>query len=313
VVAGLAEHTAPLVGIAEPRWVALACAVVLGSVAASGLRPSSLAWNTITVLKLAPLVLLALFLAGSDRSVPRALVTPAPGDLARAALVVVFAMQGFEIVPVPAGHARGSRRAIPFATLLSLGLAALLYIALHAACVAALPSLATTPAPLAAAGAALGGPGFGAVVAFGTNLSALGIAFGMFAMTPRYLAAIGREDGLGRWVAVEDSRGVPQRALLATALVVAALVLAGNLTELFALSSVAVLTQYGVSVAALGVLAARRRRGLGRRHLWPVPLALGAVVLLGHAARPRELLVALGVLALGVALLVARRWRSIQL
>jgi amino acid transporter len=190
VVAGFAEHAAPLAGL-PPRAVAVGCALVLAGVAASGLRPSALAWNTITVLKLAPLLVVAAVFAAAGPAVPRALAATEVSDFTRAALIVVFALQGFEIVPVPAGHAQKSLRAVSAATVLSLAFAVGLYLVLHAACVAALPTLGATPAPLAAAAGVLGGPGLGRVVAFGTNVSALGIAFGMFAMTPRYLAALG--------------------------------------------------------------------------------------------------------------------------
>jgi len=96
-------------------------------------------------------------------------------------------------------------------------------------------------------------------------------------------------------------------ALAMTSLAIGGLVLAGKLGELFVLSSVAVLAQYAVSAAALAMLAAQRRRGLRRMHIWPAPLALAAVVLVGAAARPVELVVAAGALAVGGVLLVARR------
>jgi amino acid transporter len=144
-------------------------------------------------------------------------------------------------------------------------------------------------------------------MAIGANVSALGIAFGMFVMTPRYLAVLGRDDGLGAWLGREDARGVPQLALWISAGFALLPLLAGGLSELFMLASVAVLVQYAVSAAALVVLALRRREGLVPYQLWPAPLALGAVILVGWAARATELLVAVGVLALGAVLLAVRR------
>jgi basic amino acid/polyamine antiporter, APA family len=315
VVAGLSEHSAPLLGIApglSTRALGLGCVLLLALIAASGLRPSAMAWSVLAVLKLLPLVLVALALAWVRPGIPQSATPPAANDFMRAALIVVFALQGFEIVPVPAGHARRAGHAVPVATLGSVMLAALLYLALHAACVAALPDLAGTPAPLATAGAVLGGAGLGSAVAFGTNLSVIGIAFGMFAMTPRYLAALGRRDGLGPALSREDGRGVPQVALWTTSVAVAVLVAGGGLTELFALSSVAVLAQYAVTAAALGVLAFRRVRGLRPHHAWPAPFALGAILLLGGAAERRELIVAAAVLGIGIALLVTRRARALH-
>ncbi|MCK6536771.1 MAG: APC family permease [Polyangiaceae bacterium] len=309
VIAGLAQHAGPLVGFesswAQRGFAALVIAVLTGT-AATGLSPSARVWSTITVLKLIPLLLLASLFAVSAHRVPVASATAAP-DFARAALVVVFATQGFEIVPVPAGNARGSGRAIPAATVLSLVLAALLYLALHAACVAVVPGLAASQAPLVALGSGLGGPRLAGLVALGTNLSALGIAFGMFAMTPRYLAALGRPEAFGPWISHQDPRQVPQRALWLTAAVVLVFVLSGRLMELFALSSVAVLAQYGMSMASLVKLAIARQRGLSRWHAWPAPLALGAVWLIARAARRGELVVGAAVLAAGGLLVWLRR------
>jgi basic amino acid/polyamine antiporter, APA family len=286
----------------------VATLLVLGAVAASGLRLSAWVWNSITVLKLLPLLLL---IALSIRvAAPVHASAPKPigvGELWRGALLLVFAFQGFEIVSVPAGHARAGRWTVPVATVASLAVSAVLYLFLHAACVHALPELARSSSPLIDAGAVYGGPRTGWLVAVGTNVSALGIAFGMFAMTPRYLAVLGSEDGLGSWLSREDARGVPRHALWISAVFVLVPLLAGGLSELFVLSSVAVLTQYGVSAAALVVLACRRQNALRKSLLWPAPLALGAVLLVAWAARLSELLVAGAVFALGALLLLLRR------
>ena len=311
VVSGLSLHAGPLLGFSSEvmqRVFAALSVLVLSLVAASGLEPSARVWSGVTILKLLPLLLLValFFLSGAA---PPALPGPRGGSFARAALVVVFATQGFEIVPVPAGNARRGARSVPAATVLSLALAALLYVVLHAACVAAVPDLAGSRAPLVDAATALGGGRAGAIVALGTNVSALGIAFGMFAMSPRYLAALGRADGLGPWVAREDRRRVPQRALWLTSAFVLVAVVSGKLMELFALSSVAVLTQYAVSISALTVLAVRGQRGLALRHLWPAPLALVVVGLVAWAAKPAELVVGAAVLGVGAVLLALRRHR----
>lgn len=313
VVSGLATHAGPdlgFTGVSGTRFFGALTVLVLAGTAASGLRPSAIVWSLVTVLKLLPLLGLALVfaLSGLGRPTFSALGMPTvSSELGRAVLVVVFALQGFEIVPLPAGHARGGARAIPIATIGSLLVAALLYVLLHAACVASLPELAKSGSPLADAAKSLGGFGLGRLVAIGTNVSAIGIAFGMFAMTPRYLAALGRNDALGEWIGKEDGRRVPQRALWTTAVAVLVLVTYGRLLELFTLSSVAVLTQYAVSAAALVVLGTRRAHGLVPRALWPAPLALVAILLIGHAARVGELIVAGGVLAAGGIVYATRR------
>ncbi len=281
--------------------------VVLSSIAALGLATSSRVWTAITAAKLVPLLVLlaaALLYAGEADPAPRPPPTSAR-DLFAAALAVVFTFQGFEIVPVVAGRASSARADVPRAILGSLTLAALLYAGLHEAAVRALPSLASSRAPLVDAAGQIGGPSLAALMRLGTTVSALGIAFGMVTMTPRYLAAL-RLPFFSR----ETARAVPLAALVTTAALVTGLFALGSRRELFALSSVTVLTQYGMTSAALFVLAVRRRVGLGARHA-----ALGALaglVSLGLAATGaslREAGITLGLLLLGFVLrrVTARR------
>ncbi|HWZ88238.1 MAG TPA: APC family permease, partial [Polyangiaceae bacterium] len=180
VIAGLGEYTAPLLGFgAEKRLFALGCAVLFGAIALSGLKPSAWVWSSLTVLKLLPLLLLVgIFLFGAHAAVAES----APlgrVSWSRAVLLIVFPMQGFEIVPVPGSHVRSAARAVPFATIGSLVLCAGLYALLHLACVDAVPGLAAEAAPLVAAGRSLGGARLANLVSGGTNVSAIGIAFGM--------------------------------------------------------------------------------------------------------------------------------------
>ncbi len=316
VLAGLMKYAAPAVGLGGPvgsRAFIVVVSLCMGAIVAAGLRPSAATWSALTVTKLLPLCALALLglLAASGAA---AAATPAaPGEWTRAMLVVVFALQGFEIVPVLAGSARRSARAVPAATLGSLVVAALLYVALHRACVGAVPRLGTldTP-PLVDAGRALGGPGLATLIAYGTDVSALGIGFGMIAMTPRYLTALGGGDALGSWAGALDARGVPKRSLALTLAVVGSLVLSGRLEELFALSSLAVLLQYAVSAAALLRLGLARRHGLGPGDALPALLALPVIAFVARAAHASELLVVGGMLVLGGVLRVLRSKSATQ-
>jgi len=258
----------------------------------AGLKPSAWVWSSLTVLKLLPLLLLLAVFLAAGRDVP----TSAPPPLSapswsRAVLLIVFAMQGFEIVPVPGSHVRSPKRAIPIATIGSLVLCAALYMLIHWACVRSLGDLALTDAPLVAAARALGGYRLAGLVSLGTNISALGIAFGMMAMTPRYLAALQLSPGKVALSAPESARQVPHRALFVTLVLVVILLSWGALSRLFVLSSVAVLFQYSVSVLSLGWLSLSRKHGLSPRDALSAPLALLALGLLARAVERAELLV----------------------
>jgi basic amino acid/polyamine antiporter, APA family len=317
-VSAFASTTAVMSGltaaVAPPSWsagakglAAAGLATLLAAVCAAGIRLSAWVWTVLTGLKLVPLLALVVVYLAAGLPGPASPATSVPAaSLLRAALLATFTFQGFEIIPVIAGQIRSSERDIPWAIGGALGSSALLYVALQAACVAALPALVSSGTPLADTAAVLAGPWLARVVVLGTSVSALGIAFGMMATTPRYLSALAtggrslpfRLDRMGL-------RGVPLRALFVTWLLVVSLLQAGSLSEFFALSSVAVLAQYGVTALSLLALALRRERGLGPGDAWSaLPTIVVAVALVVFGARAREAGVAGCALLLGLLL----RW-----
>ena len=310
VVSALGQYLAPALGVSGDlgRWAfQIGAAAVFSGIALLGLQLSAGVWSALTVLKLLPLLLLAWAGVPSLLGAQPGAFSLSGGGLARAALIAVFPLQGFEIVPVPAGEVRGGRRTVLLATVLSLVFAALLYVLLQLACVAALPSLAETPAPIQAAGFRyFHGGATRALFSMGANVSAVGIAFGMFAMTPRYLSALGTDGLLGSSLS-RERRGVPVLALGVTTVVVLLLVSSSTLSGLFVLSSLAVLSQYAVSAAALFRLAWRRERGLGLLDLCLAPLTLLAIFALARAAEAVELLTLAALLLAGFVLLGVRR------
>ena len=315
VMAGLGHSLSAHLGLAPSteRLASLAAGGALMALTALGLQPSARIWSALTLAKIVPLLLLvAAFAWYGPAPAP---VPPSPaaggGEWGRAILLAVFALQGFEIVPVPRGHAQDGRATVALATFGSLLLPALLYAAIQAACVRALPDLAAHDAPLAAAAAALGGGALGRIVAVGTDVSAIGIAFGMAAMTPRYLVALSSDDTLGPtlggWLRAETRGQVPVRALAVTAIAVGVLVSGRGLQGLFVLSGLAVLVQYAASGLSLARLAWPRLHGLRRRDAVWAPLSAAAVLLMLRAAQPSELGILAGVLVVGLVLWVVTR------
>ncbi len=316
VIRGLAQALTSEFAAASPivtNGLASLIALVLAAVVAAGLRISAWTWTAVTVAKLVPLlgllvaaIIFVPVIAAPAAPTAAAVVAcePSARGVLRAALVALFALQGFEIVAVPAGHVRRAQ-SVATATMVALVGAASLYVALHLACVRAVPALAASRAPLVDAARGYGGPAFARVLEAGTTISALGIAFGMMAMTPRYLAAVGRHDGLGAWLGQSSRRGVPLRALAITCAIVFVLVQFGSLEQLFALSSVAVLTQYFSKAAALTCLASKRALGLGPAELAIGILACYASLAVASGATLWEVARAAAVLLLGVLLKVA--------
>jgi APA family basic amino acid/polyamine antiporter len=178
--------------------------------------------------------------------------------------------------------------------------------ALHAACVRALPDLGAHIFPLADAAREYGGiPLYRAMVA-AANLAALGITVGMLAMTPRYLAVMGTHGAIDRRLGDENERAVPTRASFVTAVAVSVVVTSsivwGSIADLFALSSIFVIIQYGMTAAALFRLAMQKKRGLVPLDAWPAPLVVAACGLIAIAASAVELAVVAIVFGLGLAM-----------
>jgi amino acid transporter len=148
----------------------------------------------------------------------------------------------------------------------------------------------------------------------GTSISAFGITVGMLAMTPRYLAALGDETGFGEALGRLSARAVPVRAFGVTWLIVCVIsalgALSAGLGELFTLTSLAVVIQYGATAGALAILSWRKRHGLAPRDGWPVPLALVACVVIMAGAKPIEALLVAGAASVGFAARFVRRGRS---
>ncbi len=291
---------------ARVHLAAVGLLTLLSLVAATGIRVSAGVWNTLTVLKLLPLLGLAIVAS---------LIKPHPAVAAatdwhavhwgRAALTAVFVFQGFEIVPVVAGQARDPSRTIPIAVLGSLAISTALYLLLQRGAVAGVPHLASSQAPLVDMGDAYGGAGFGRVVSIGTSVSAMGICFGMVATTPRFLSALVPRTRFGR----ESPRGVPLAALATTWLLVTFLISLGSLGQLLALSSLSVVMQYLLVALALLKFGLRHEHDLRPRDAWSaIPTILVALVLVSGAERG-EWAVAAGSIVLSCVIYFAVRGR----
>jgi amino acid transporter len=286
-----------------PHATGIAITIALAALNLRGLRPSAWTWTVLTVTKLVPIAVVALLgnlhRTGTDHGPPAAIAT---GALGPALLSILFALQGFEIVTLPAGQARDAARWVPRATIASLVIAGALYAAVHAACARLLPDLAGHPAPIAAVATEVAGPGSARLLEVGILASMGGIVVGMHAMTPRYLAAVLAAAARARG---EVARERPATTIAGSAGPVALLVATSALSALLDLSSIAVLAQYAITALALRALARRRAAGLAPRDAWPTFPALVVVAVLILQARPWE--IATSAIVVGIAALAAGR------
>ncbi len=227
------------------------------------------------------------------------LATPPISGIATAVFLALFALQGFEVVGVPAGEAAAPERRVPLATLGTLLAASVLYVVVHTTLVFGFADLAgVTDAPLADAARSLA-PSLGVLVAFGALVSTLGFVAGSALGTPRYLSAMAAQRRLPESLARLHPRfATPHLAIGATSLAAAALVLPFDYRTLIGLSNVAVAIQYASTCAAVFRFGLKERARRGRR-LALAGLGLASSLAIWLAATKEELMVAASVLALG--------------
>jgi amino acid transporter len=301
-------------------WPAVTLALVasLGAINYLGVKPGAYTLDALTVAKLLPLLVL---LVAGLRSLRRSLLTPllpfGLGPLPRAAYTALFAFQGFEVVPVPAGETQNPRRNAPLALLGSLLLATLLYMAIQLAAVGSTPGLAGSDKPLAVMGRSLLGGAGGTLVAAAAVVSFLGFCSGVALAGPRYLEALCVDRHLPPALAARHPRfGTPHRAILATTLLTCALVAAFSFQRLVNLSVLMVGVQYLATCVAVPVL---RRRLPDAERTFRLPggalvplLATGVTLWFGAQASATEAAWFGALLLLGVLLKLgsgATSWR----
>jgi APA family basic amino acid/polyamine antiporter len=318
VAAAAAAYAARLVPGLElvfgPRAIGAAVIALFAALNYIGAKPGAIAVDAFTIAKFAVLVVLVGALVPSASAAPL-LSTELPhgwSGIGAATFIALFAAQGFEVAPVPAGETRAPQRDLPFAIVGSLVAATLLYVLVQTVLVASGANLAEpSDAPLVDAARAVA-PALAFLVVAGGLVSTLGFVSGSALGTPRYLFAAALDRHLpGALGAVHPSFGSPHVAIVATAAIASALVISFDYRSLIGISNVAVAVQYLATCAAVPFL---RRRGVpGRR----VPGGL-LVPLLGCAvslwvfteASREELYWAAGALAIGIAVLALRRQPS---
>jgi len=247
-------------GAAAEIGIAVGVTLVLGVINYIGVKPGAYTLDALTVAKLLPLlVLLAVGLGNLDTT---RLVPFAPegfGPLPRAAFLAMFAFQGFEVVPVPAGETHNPRRNAPLALFGSLLVATILYMAIQLAAVGSTPSLAGAKEPLALMGATLLGDTGARLVAGAAVVSMLGFCAGVALAGPRYLEALATDGHLPPALAHRHPRlGTPGRAVATSTLLTTLLLLVLDFNRLVDLAVLTVGFQY--LATSLAVPALRHKR-----------------------------------------------------
>ena len=210
---------------------AMAAVWVLIAVNIAGIRSAGTLQVVTTILKILPLLALALF--GFTRFDPHLL---APGPHAGSPLSAInicvaatlFAFIGVECATIPAGHVRDPEKTIPRATLLGTAIAAALYIACTSVVLGLLPAseLANSQAPFADAGRLLWGGWAGWLIAGAAAISCFGALNGWTLIAGQFPQAVAKDGLFPNFFAQESARGTPVPALLIAGVINSLMVLA---------------------------------------------------------------------------------------
>ncbi|HEY6910524.1 MAG TPA: APC family permease [Myxococcales bacterium] len=253
--------------------------VILGVINWIGVKQGARTSTTLSIVKIAPLVLVAL--AGL-RFAAQAPLAFDLRDAARAAFLSIFMMSGFEFAAVPAGEVRDAKRTVPLAVVGSIAGASVLYALLQLASLGALPDLATREQPLPDVAARALGAWGGTLLGLAALVSMLGFCAGVALIAPRYFTAMA-EDGFLP-APIREVR----TAILASTAFASALAIVLEYASLVDVSNVVILSGYALTCLAALVLRVRRAEA-PRRYKPPlaVPvLAFGSAIALLFAARP---------------------------
>jgi len=245
----------PALTTGSPRSVLIvAMIVVLTAIHIVGIRSGAGSIYVLTLGKLLPLVgFIAIAIPlWKTNPLPGSFTVPGPGtNWSEAALFMLFAYAGFENLGVPAGEFKNPRLDLPWALLIGTLAIAVIYSLVQLGAMSALPDLSHSKTPVATAAAALVGPVGAYVVTAGALLSMAGTNSGTVLEGSRMLYAISLDRRINSLSYIHPRFHTPVVAILVHSTFALVLALGSTFRELVLLSTVARLTTYLVTCAAL--------------------------------------------------------------
>ncbi len=245
-----------------------------------GVRYGSWTVNVLTIVKILPLLLFVFagfFFVDSTRF--QILALPDTGPLRQASLALIFAFGGFENASVPTEEVKNPTRNLPIALIASIGVTALLYIAIQIVALGTLPALANDATPLASAARMFLGPAGAAIITVGAVLSTTGSNSALVLVGPRILYALAEGGQLPRALArVHPRYRTPHIAVIVFALAAWVIALYGSFAQLVMVSAIARLLFSATTCLAVPVL---RRKMPDAKRTFKVP---GGMLIPGLAA-----------------------------
>ena len=307
----------PIFGTQIGRPALVLCILLfLVAINIRGVRIGTRAVETMTLIKLAPLIIF--IVAGIFFLRPEALAWPGwpRGDaLGRSVLQLLFAFVGVEIALVPSGEVKTPARTVPRAIFIALGVTTVLYILIQLVALGVLGAELGKYGDTAlaeAAGRFLGNAGRTLMLA-GLAISAFGWTTSDILSSPRIIFAFGRDGFIPKWFAhVHPRFHTPDVAIVTYAAIAFVLSFSSTFQRLAILSNMAVLLLYILCCLAALELNRRDIRGDGApfkfrgQSIVPIASITLIVWVLAHAKRD-EFQVTAACLAVASLLYLVRR------
>ena len=279
-----------------------------------GIRPSAFVINLFTVGKLVPLALfivVGVWFVDGSRLIPAGPLSLS--QISTAALLLIFAFGGYDVIGVPAGEAANPRRHLPFAFVTTILAVSAIFTLAHVVALGTLPDLTVSKTPLADASLLIMGAAGALLINTGSIVSMTGNNLGGILTGSRMLFALAENGELPSFFGkIHPRYRTPSNAVIVTTLAALGLALSGSFVILALASAVARLVAYlGACAATLRLRHPRFQGTVGPATfvapLGPlVPLAAIAVSLLILAgATSQQLLGGAVGLGVGAALFVA--------
>ena len=196
---------------------------------------------------------------------------------------MIYAIGGYEVVPVPGGESRNPRRDVPFALVMTITIVAVLMTLVQIVSVGTFADLATSKTPLADAAASFLGAGGALMITVGAVISTTGNNMGGALSGSRTLFALAEQGDLPPVFAhVHGTFRTPVNAILVTSAVALTFALTGTFQTMATASAISRLVLYVGTCASVLRLRSRRFQGKVNPAVFVVPF--GPVVPLAAIA-----------------------------
>ena len=305
------------------QLTAVAATFVLTGTHYVGIREGARVQSFFTVLIVATMVGFVVF--GAITTVPApAMAAAAPGPITLSAfglalVAVLWTYDGWVAVSAVAGEVKNPQRNVPLALVLGMGLVTLLYVAVNAIYLKAIPvaELAGVDRAAEVAARRLFGGGAALVIAGAILASGFGCTSANIAPGPRVVWALAKDGLFPRGFARVHARfGTPAYALIVQAFWCGLLCLSGRYEQLYTYS--VFLGVLGTTAAAISLFVFRKKRPDAPRpyRCWGYPVVpalyvVGALLFVANTlmTQPKESVAGLLILALGVPVYLTMKKR----